>query len=159
MPKYPSCQVTESHLSLLTLSAPLQDQIGFPHPLADISCRDSVLRCSVLPSHLFTSSSTQKRHHVWRSSSPTYHHTNLYRYAGWSHTCKVPLASSNVSNCRTGHYNPCIIGGFALWTLGLGLQTTFSPDISLGKIIGFLILEGFGIGLTFQTSTSPVKSI
>lgn len=53
---------------------------------------------------------------------------------------------------RTGRYNPSIWVGFALWVLGLGLQTTFGPDISLGKIVGYLIVEGFGIGLTFQTS-------
>lgn len=61
-------------------------------------------------------------------------------------------SSMECADWRTGRYNPCICGGFAMWTLGLGLQTTFSPNLSLGKIIGYLIVEGFGIGLTFQTS-------
>ena len=133
-------------------SASVQDPISIPHPVADIRCRHRLLRCSVLFTHLLTSSSTSKCHRLWRPSSPTYHHTNLHRHPGWSHSRKVPRPSSTCLISRTGHYNPCIIGGFALWTVGLGLQTTFSPDISLGKIIGYLIIEGFGIGLTFQTS-------
>jgi hypothetical protein len=36
--------------------------------------------------------------------------------------------------------------------VGLGLQTTFLPDISTSMIIGYLIIEGVGIGLTFQTT-------
>ncbi len=67
---------------------------------------------------------------------------DLHRYPSWFDSRKV---------CSLGKYNPCICGGFGLRTLGVGLQTTFSPDLSRGKIIGYLIVEGFGIGLTFQT--------
>ncbi|QRV95367.1 major facilitator superfamily transporter [Ceratobasidium sp. AG-Ba] len=53
---------------------------------------------------------------------------------------------------RTRYPRPYIVGGFAIWTIGAGLQSMFGLGTSKGKIIGYLILEGIGIGFTFQTT-------
>ncbi|KAG8682494.1 hypothetical protein FRC09_016728 [Ceratobasidium sp. 395] len=42
--------------------------------------------------------------------------------------------------------------GFAIWSIGVGLQTTFGLNTSKGNIAGYLILEGLGIGFTLQTT-------
>ena len=49
-----------------------------------------------------------------------------------------------------GNYMHCILVGFALWTLGNGLTLLFDRETTLGPLIGFLIVEGAGIGLTLQ---------
>ncbi|KEY64545.1 hypothetical protein S7711_03611 [Stachybotrys chartarum IBT 7711] len=51
---------------------------------------------------------------------------------------------------RIGSYMHCILGGFALWTLGNGLTLLFGQNTGLGPMIGILIVEGCGIGFTLQ---------
>lgn len=53
---------------------------------------------------------------------------------------------------RVGRYMPCVAVGFGLWTLGTGLKCLFSRTTPLGVVIGFLIVEGLGVGLTLQPS-------
>ena len=55
---------------------------------------------------------------------------------------------------RTGKYNPSIRVGFVFWVVGLGVQTTFSKDSSLATIICILLIEGIGMGSTFQLSNT-----
>lgn len=52
----------------------------------------------------------------------------------------------------TGGVKPQIIVGFCLWLIGSGLETTFSRTTSIGKIVGFLLIQGFGTGCCFQTT-------
>jgi predicted MFS family arabinose efflux permease len=54
------------------------------------------------------------------------------------------------SMSRIGRYMPCILVGFALWTIGAGLTLLFNRATSIGDITGYLIVEGAGIGLTLQ---------
>ncbi|KAG8694609.1 hypothetical protein FRC08_008375, partial [Ceratobasidium sp. 394] len=51
----------------------------------------------------------------------------------------------------TRYPKPYIIVGFSIWCIGAGLQSTFGLNTSKGVIIGYLILEGLGIGFTLQT--------
>lgn len=53
---------------------------------------------------------------------------------------------------RTGGVKPQILVGFAIWTIGSGLQTMFSRTTSAGMIVGFLLIQGWGAGSTFQTT-------
>ncbi|KAG8773300.1 hypothetical protein FRC12_002591 [Ceratobasidium sp. 428] len=53
---------------------------------------------------------------------------------------------------RTRYPKPYIVVGFAIWSIGVGLQTTFGLNTSKGNIAGYLILEGLGIGFTLQTT-------
>ncbi|BFZ62623.1 hypothetical protein YB2330_003724 [Saitoella coloradoensis] len=67
-------------------------------------------------------------------------------------TQTVASTVSGLVVSKTGRYNPSIWTGFVIWTIGLGLQTTFDRNTSIAKIVGYLILEGSGIGQTFQTT-------
>jgi MFS family permease len=51
---------------------------------------------------------------------------------------------------RIGRYMPCILLGFALWTIGNGLTLLFNRNTGLAVLIVALIIEGAGIGLTLQ---------
>ncbi|KAL1742627.1 major facilitator superfamily domain-containing protein [Schizophyllum fasciatum] len=53
---------------------------------------------------------------------------------------------------RTGGVKPQILCGFALWLIGSGLESTFARGTSVGRIVGFLLIQGVGIGGTLQTT-------
>ncbi|QRW19605.1 major facilitator superfamily transporter [Rhizoctonia solani] len=52
---------------------------------------------------------------------------------------------------RTRSPKPIIVVGFSIWCIGAGLQSTFDMTTSRGKICGYLILQGIGVGGTLQT--------
>jgi hypothetical protein len=64
-------------------------------------------------------------------------------------TSFTSIASGQYMN-RIGRYMPCILVGFALWTLGNGLTLLFNRSTGLAVLIVALIVEGAGIGLTLQ---------
>ncbi|WWC94377.1 hypothetical protein V866_001219 [Kwoniella sp. B9012] len=47
---------------------------------------------------------------------------------------------------------PSFVVGFILWTAGQGAQLCFEKETTNGVIIGCLILQGFGIGSTIQST-------
>ncbi|KAH7121836.1 hypothetical protein B0J13DRAFT_456568, partial [Dactylonectria estremocensis] len=51
---------------------------------------------------------------------------------------------------RAGLYMPSILVGFLLWTPGNGLTLLFDRNTGLEPLIGILIVEGTGIGVTLQ---------
>lgn len=55
---------------------------------------------------------------------------------------------------RVGRYMPLVVTGFAVWSLATGLRCTFDRNTGLGPIVGILLVEGIGIGLTLQPSRS-----
>ncbi|ORX36039.1 major facilitator superfamily domain-containing protein [Kockovaella imperatae] len=59
---------------------------------------------------------------------------------------------------KTGDYWYNLVMGFSIWTIALGLLSTLGPDTSLGKLIGFQILNGIGAGQTFQTSLMAIQA-
>jgi len=64
----------------------------------------------------------------------------------------VVVALAGQVTARTGIYRPMVIIGYALWTVGQGLQTMITKHSSTGMIVGSLFLSGCASGLTFQTS-------
>jgi hypothetical protein len=52
----------------------------------------------------------------------------------------------------SGYYNPVMIVGMALSTVGIALMTTFGIDTSVGKWIGFQVIAGL-VGLNLQVLT------
>ena len=52
---------------------------------------------------------------------------------------------------------PCVAVGFGMWTLGTGLKCMFSRTTHIGVVIGVLIVEGLGVGLTLQPSKSELE--
>lgn len=53
-------------------------------------------------------------------------------------------------NSKTGEYVKCLYFGGAMWCLGTGLKIMFDLDTSLGLLIGSNLIQGLGIGFTFQ---------
>ncbi|EAT81737.1 hypothetical protein SNOG_11238 [Parastagonospora nodorum SN15] len=58
---------------------------------------------------------------------------------------------------RFGRYRECLLLGWAVWAIGMGLFSTLE-DASLGKQIGFALLSGFGLGNTLQPSLIAVQA-
>ncbi|PPR05123.1 hypothetical protein CVT24_010379 [Panaeolus cyanescens] len=59
---------------------------------------------------------------------------------------------------RTGYYNPFLIAGTILMATGSGLLTTFEPDISSSRFIGYQIIAGLGMGLGSQIPALAVQN-
>lgn len=59
---------------------------------------------------------------------------------------------------KTGHYRMIIYCGFAVWTIGLGLISTTNTTTSKGAQVIFMLLTGFGGGLTLQTTTIAAQA-
>ncbi|KAH7079547.1 major facilitator superfamily domain-containing protein [Paraphoma chrysanthemicola] len=57
----------------------------------------------------------------------------------------------------TGRYRECLLVGWAVWAIGLGLFSTLNEP-SVGKQIGFALLCGFGLGNTLQPSLIAVQA-
>ncbi|KAF2826885.1 MFS general substrate transporter [Ophiobolus disseminans] len=58
---------------------------------------------------------------------------------------------------RFGRYRECLLLGWAVWAVGMGLFSTLEGP-SLGKQIGFALLSGFGLGNTLQPSLIAVQA-
>jgi hypothetical protein len=58
-----------------------------------------------------------------------------------------------------GYYTPFMIAGAALAAVGYGLTTTFRPDTGSGAWIGYQILLGAGIGISFQQPLMAVQTV
>lgn len=58
---------------------------------------------------------------------------------------------------KTGRYRECLLVGWAVWAVGLGLISTLDQP-SLGKQIGYGLLAGFGLGNTLQPSLIAVQA-
>ncbi|KAF2257920.1 putative MFS drug transporter [Lojkania enalia] len=59
---------------------------------------------------------------------------------------------------KTGRYRECILCGWAVWAIGLGLYSTLDESSGLGKQIGYGILTGFGVGQTLQPSLIAIQA-
>ena len=58
-----------------------------------------------------------------------------------------------------GRYRECILFGFAVWAVGLGLFSTLDESSGLGKQIGYGILSGVGVGNTLQPYVCPWRQL
>ncbi|KAL1408434.1 hypothetical protein Q8F55_005246 [Vanrija albida] len=53
---------------------------------------------------------------------------------------------------RWGHTRSIILGGYAIWTAGQGMQLAWGVRRDLGAILGAMLVQGVGFGLTSQTT-------
>ncbi|SPO28316.1 related to tetracycline efflux protein (otrb) [Ustilago trichophora] len=53
---------------------------------------------------------------------------------------------------KTGKYKAIIVVGFGIFSIGVGLLSLLNQSSSIGQVIGFLLLSGFGAGGTLQTT-------
>lgn len=60
---------------------------------------------------------------------------------------------------RTGRYLELIWIGLALMTIGTGLYINLDVDSSLGEIVGYQFLSGFGAGFLFQTPIIAIQAM
>ncbi|KAK4152392.1 major facilitator superfamily domain-containing protein [Chaetomidium leptoderma] len=58
-----------------------------------------------------------------------------------------------------GYYTPFMIVGSVLAAVGYGLSTTFEPDTGSGAWIGYQIIIGAGIGISFQQPLMAVQTV
>ncbi|WVQ85656.1 hypothetical protein IAT38_007822 [Cryptococcus sp. DSM 104549] len=70
----------------------------------------------------------------------------------------VASFTTGILQSRTGDYWWNLVIGFAIWTIGLGLLTSISPDTSIAKLSGYQIIVGLGAGQTFQTSLVAIQA-
>ncbi|KAJ5929579.1 hypothetical protein N7454_006529, partial [Penicillium verhagenii] len=57
-----------------------------------------------------------------------------------------------------GRYKDCILFGYSVWAIGLGLYSTLDESSGLGKQVGYAILTGAGIGCTLQPSLIAMQA-
>lgn len=60
--------------------------------------------------------------------------------------------AAGIITSKTGKYKVLISVSFAIYAIGVGLLGLLSQHSSVGMVIGFLLLAGFGAGGTFQTT-------
>ncbi|KAI8356902.1 major facilitator superfamily domain-containing protein [Mortierella sp. GBAus27b] len=70
----------------------------------------------------------------------------------------IASISSGLMVSKWGKYRPFIWIGLILSTTGTGLLTLLHEDSSKGMEIGFLFINGFGLGLSMQTVMIAVQS-
>ncbi|KAJ5681702.1 uncharacterized protein N7477_001642 [Penicillium maclennaniae] len=57
-----------------------------------------------------------------------------------------------------GRYRECILFGWMIWAVGLGLFSTLDESSGVGKQIGYGLLTGVGVGNTLQPSLIAVQA-
>ncbi|KAE8402195.1 major facilitator superfamily domain-containing protein [Aspergillus pseudonomiae] len=57
-----------------------------------------------------------------------------------------------------GRYRECILFGWMIWAIGLGLFSTLDQSSGLGKQIGYGLLTGAGVGNTLQPALIAVQA-
>ncbi|KAJ5201778.1 uncharacterized protein N7498_006441 [Penicillium cinerascens] len=57
-----------------------------------------------------------------------------------------------------GRYRECILFGWVIWAVGLGLFSTLDQSSGLGKQIGYGLLTGVGVGNTLQPALIAVQA-
>ncbi|KAF9888877.1 hypothetical protein FE257_008247 [Aspergillus nanangensis] len=73
----------------------------------------------------------------------------------------MQTASSTLSGLIVhwvGRYRECILVGWMIWAVGLGLFSTLDESSGLGKQIGYGLLTGIGVGNTLQPSLIAIQA-
>ena len=60
---------------------------------------------------------------------------------------------------KCGYYTPFAIVGACIMSIGAGLLTTLQVDTPQSKWIGYQVLYGFGIGLSFQAPNLAAQTV
>lgn len=71
----------------------------------------------------------------------------------------VASMSNGIFVNKIGYYTPSMIVGTCLLAIGAGLLTTLQIDTPSAKWIGYQIIYGFGMGLTFQAPNLAAQTV
>ncbi|KAI0123089.1 putative MFS aflatoxin efflux pump [Xylariales sp. AK1849] len=76
-------------------------------------------------------------------------------------TLSMVVASmfTGVATSKVGYYTPFLLVGTCLLAVGAGLLNTLQLDTGAGKWIGYQILYGFGMGLSFQAPNLAAQTV
>ncbi|KAK4504429.1 hypothetical protein PRZ48_005345 [Zasmidium cellare] len=69
------------------------------------------------------------------------------------------VISSGILTGKVGYYTPFLLVGTCLGSIGLGLLNTLGVHTPMGRIIGFEILTGAGMGLTNQAPNLAAQTV
>ncbi|KAJ5881103.1 uncharacterized protein N7473_012156 [Penicillium subrubescens] len=97
---------------------------------------------------------------------PTYYQVVQSRTPSESGFLMIPILAGmmlglflhGIGTSTFGYYAPFMIFGSICMPIAAGLMTTYSPDISLAKIIFYSGFAGFGGGIGFQGSQTAVQA-
>ncbi|KAI3316730.1 major facilitator superfamily domain-containing protein [Xylariaceae sp. AK1471] len=73
----------------------------------------------------------------------------------------LQTASSTLSGLIVhwvGRYRECVLFGWLVWAIGLGLMSTLDENSGLGKQVGYSLLIGVGVGNTLQPALIAVQA-
>lgn len=71
----------------------------------------------------------------------------------------VASITTGVLISKIGYYTPFMLGGVVLLSIGAGLITTLQVGTGQGKWVGYQVLYGFGMGLTFQAPNLAAQTV
>lgn len=75
----------------------------------------------------------------------------------------LPMVVSSITTgvliSKIGYYTPFMIGGVVLLSIGAGLLTTLQLSTGQGKWIGYQVVYGFAMGLTFQAPNLAAQTV
>ncbi|KAI2465685.1 putative MFS aflatoxin efflux pump [Annulohypoxylon bovei var. microspora] len=71
----------------------------------------------------------------------------------------VASISNGIFVSKIGYYTPSMLFGTVLMSIGAGLLTTLEQDTGTGKWIGYQILYGFGMGMSFQAPNLAAQTV
>lgn len=71
----------------------------------------------------------------------------------------VASISSGILVTKIGYYTPFMLFGVVLLSIGAGLLTTLQVGTGEGKWIGYQVVYGFGMGLTFQAPNLAAQTV
>ncbi|TDZ53156.1 Efflux pump aflT [Colletotrichum trifolii] len=66
---------------------------------------------------------------------------------------------SGIMTQKTGYYVPSMLLCPCIMSVGLGLMSTFQPEVGSGHWIGYQFLTGFGLGFGMQTVGLAVQAV
>ncbi|KAK1853229.1 MFS drug transporter [Colletotrichum chrysophilum] len=59
---------------------------------------------------------------------------------------------------KVGRYRECILLGWVMWAVGVGLMSTLDENSSVGKQVGYSLLIGAGVGNTLQPALIAIQA-
>lgn len=71
----------------------------------------------------------------------------------------VSSIMSGVLISKIGYYTPFMLCGVVLLSIGAGLITTLQLGTGQGKWVGYQVIYGFGMGLTFQAPNLAAQTV
>ena len=71
----------------------------------------------------------------------------------------IASISSGVLIARVGYYTPFMLFGVVLLSIGSGLITTLQVDTGEPRWIGYQVIYGFGMGMTFQAPNLAAQTV